>query len=484
MSDPALIKIRIKRNIKFIIKEDFSLWTKKYVPTDLNSFYCNVDAVYTLHSLLKNQDDKTPIILIGNSGTGKTVSAKVVSDLCGYTTIIHAGSELRLNNEIKTIVENAEGSINILDMLKNAKNKKPILIIFDEIDLLTGSSIKDLNNILKKKINLKIICISNKNTDKAIKNIIKLSNCVTFKHVKETELTSLLTHILKQEKLELNKLDISKIICLANGDIRQLLHILHYIKLESNSDIDSLLANYNKKDKDQPVFYASQKILSTNLNMKEIDYFVGFEKYLIPLLVQENYLDYTHPFDRNYHNISEFISNSDIILKCIKSGQNWELSPVYAVMGCHLPSYYINNQINKHVNPRTPLRYTSLLTQNSVKSCKKKVFMKVKDQNHNIDPTSIQYISEIILKEISKDLEHLSNCDDISVCHEATLHGSKDTEAHVETLYNGIELLKSYNHDYNDLDNFVKLNNSYNKDYKSIINVKNKKLLKKYWDTV
>lgn len=514
MCDTPLIKIRIKRNIKFIIKEDFSLWTKKYVPTNLNSFYCNVHAVYALHSLLKNHDNKKPIILIGNSGTGKTVSAKVISQLCGYNPMIYTGSELRLNNQIKTIVENAKGSINILDMLKNANNKKPTLIIFDEIDLLTTSGIKDLYDILKKKVNLHIICICNKNTDKTIKNIIKLSNCIKFKHVRENELTSLLNHILKQEKMELNKFDISKIISLANGDIRQFLLILHYIKSESNSNVDNLLVNYTKKDKDQHVFYASEKILSSKLNMKEIDYFLGFEKYLIPLLLQENYLDYVDPFDTNYHYISESISNSNIILKCIKSGQNWDLSPAYAITGCHIPTYHIN----KHPNQIIPLRYTSLLTQNSVRSCKKKVYIKVKEKIHNIDPMSTQYISEIILKEISKDLKYLSNCDNIiedpprglsvrnSTSNIEDLRGMSVRNNFVVgprdiplggmsvrtplgsdfegTFRNGVHLLKSYNFDYNDLDNFVKLNKSFNKDYKSITTIKNKKLLKKYWNEV
>ncbi|CAG8479853.1 1511_t:CDS:10 [Cetraspora pellucida] len=237
-----------------------------------------------------DRPEKKILLLTGPSGCGKTTLAHVVATHCGYNIVEINASDDRTGQVIKNRIKDA------LETQSVVFNKKPNLIIIDEIDGVSGSgdenfvkllldlvdgekqSSRDVNQLTskgtkkgKKKKSAKkpllrpIICICNDQYTAALRPLKAYAKVVNFKRIQSNRLANRLKEICDREKLSV---DISTLFMLAGsaeGDIRNCLTTLQFIKQSSNVVTKELISktSIGRKDTNKSYFTIWEEIFQT-----------------------------------------------------------------------------------------------------------------------------------------------------------------------------------------------------------------------------
>ncbi|RHZ90109.1 hypothetical protein Glove_8g29 [Diversispora epigaea] len=210
-----------------------------------------------------NRPEKKVLMLTGPPGYGKTTLAHVVARHCGYDVLEINASDDRTGQVIKSKITNA------LEIHSINQNKKPILIIIDEIDGVSSSGEENFIKLLvdlidiekpqssnpaivkkgikgiktnKKQRNIKrkqllrpIICICNDQYAPVLRPLRNHAKVVQLKKSNNNRLTKRLMQICERENLSA---DMSALFFLAEsteGDLRNCLTILQFINQNFNS---------------------------------------------------------------------------------------------------------------------------------------------------------------------------------------------------------------------------------------------------------
>ncbi|CAJ0651998.1 8210_t:CDS:2, partial [Entrophospora sp. SA101] len=190
------------------------------------------------------------LLLAGPPGSGKTTLAHVVAHHCGYNPIEINASDDRTGKTVSNLIKDALESQSIVF------NKKPSLIIIDEIDgvsstgdqnfikllidLISSSDIYLPNAIATKaddqKSNKKpkkrnqllrpIICICNDQYAPVLRPLRTIAQVFQFKIPPSTIVANRLKEICKIEKISVDMRTLSHLAESADGDIRSCLNNL------------------------------------------------------------------------------------------------------------------------------------------------------------------------------------------------------------------------------------------------------------------
>ena len=130
---------------------------------------------------------KKGIFIIGDNGAGKTTFIKNLLKKYNIDSIYFDGTDIRSSNFIENLYENNSSNMNVISLF----NKKPktITIIIDDVDSINNSDKIILNNLIKlirqkktkkqkqeRRTNSSIIFIGNKDSEKKIKELMKVCN--------------------------------------------------------------------------------------------------------------------------------------------------------------------------------------------------------------------------------------------------------------------------------------------------------------------
>ncbi|CAG8743103.1 16355_t:CDS:10, partial [Racocetra persica] len=257
-----------------------------------------------------DRPEKKILLLTGPPGCGKTTLAHVVATHCRYNIVEINASDDRTGQVIKNRIKDA------LETQSVVFNKKPNLIIIDEIDGVSGSgdenfvkllldlvdgekqSSRDVNQLTskgtktskiffcdivviyclnnhglsgKKKKSAKrpllrpIICICNDQYTAALRPLKAHAKVVNFKRMQSNRLANRLKEICDREKLSA---DISTLFVLAEsaeGDMRNCLTTLQFIKQSSNVVTKELISktSIGRKDTNKSFFTIWEEIFQT-----------------------------------------------------------------------------------------------------------------------------------------------------------------------------------------------------------------------------
>ena len=170
------------------------------------------------------------------------------------------------------------------------------------------------------RYNNPIICISNEDFDKKINDLKKECEVIRFVKPKKSELYDLIVKICKEEGKEITDDIIFKIVDFSQHDIRKLLGLLEFYFKNKTINVDEFLETQKMKNIHSNLFDSCLKILTEDLEEKDI--LRIFEEYnvVINQIIHENllnnYQNYKGTEDQKLDNLEknyEAIAYGDIL---------------------------------------------------------------------------------------------------------------------------------------------------------------------------
>jgi replication factor C subunit 1 len=237
------------------------------------------------------------------------------------------------------------------DSIFRSKHPKTVLIM-DEVDGMSAGDRGGVADLIAsiKISKIPIICICNDRYSQKLKSLVNYCLPLNYRKPTKQQMAKRLMHIAKAEGLEINEIALEELAERVNGDIRLAVNQLQYMSLSMSvikyDDIRQRLLS-SAKDEDISPFTAVDKLFGYNggkLRMDErIDLSMS-DPDLVPLLIQENYLNY-RPSGKDeakrmdlLARAAESIADGDIINVQIRRYRQWQLSQSCCVASSILPA--------------------------------------------------------------------------------------------------------------------------------------------------
>jgi replication factor C subunit 1 len=140
----------------------------RFKPTSLNQIIGNNQSVKSLVEFLENWKDsqkQKAALISGPPGIGKTTTAAIVSQLCGYEVIEFNASDTRnqksLEEHVSDMLDNRTITEFQTGVSKSKKSKKQVLVM-DEVDGMSSGDrggLTQLNKLIKiSKVSQVVMC--------------------------------------------------------------------------------------------------------------------------------------------------------------------------------------------------------------------------------------------------------------------------------------------------------------------------------------
>uniref|UniRef100_A0A7N2KMT6 Replication factor C subunit 1 n=1 Tax=Quercus lobata TaxID=97700 RepID=A0A7N2KMT6_QUELO len=378
-----------KHKTKTVAKSDLT-WTEKYKPKVPNDIIGNQSLVKQLHDWLrswneqfldtgnkkkgKKQNDsgaKKAVLLSGTPGIGKTTSAKLVSQMLGFQAIEVNASDSRGKadakiekgiggsnaNSIKELVSNEALSVN----MDRSKHPKTVLIM-DEVDGMSAGDRGGIADLIAsiKISKIPIICICNDRYSQKLKSLVNYCLLLSFRKPTKQQMAKRLMQVATAEGLQVNQIALEELAERVNGDMRMAINQLQYMSLSMSviqyDDIRQRLLS-SAKDEDISPFTAVDKLFGFNAGKLRMDERIDLsmsDPDLVPLLIQENYINYRPSSAGKDDNgikrmnliarAAESIGDGDIFNVQIRRYRQWQLSQSSSLASSIIPAALLHGQ--------------------------------------------------------------------------------------------------------------------------------------------
>jgi DNA polymerase III delta prime subunit len=477
------------------------LWTELYKPTTSNDLACGkkisdsikdwlnnweiqkIKALHILSQRISKRKSKSEkelpkscALIVGPVGVGKTTTANVIIDECGYCVYKLNLTGVKNVKGLTEMINSAVKSTNITDLIDGKKQKK-IVVVIDGLESITTSIEKSVIKSLQKENDTNwyfpIIFISDEKHNKLLVEFIKV--CLKFKFYAPAPfiLDKIMTKIMVENKMFVDNKETNDIIIdHCQKDIRRLVNTLQELyniyntKKLTSSKIKEYCMMSQRKDLDVGLFDATKNLLYKYESIENCMLLFNKAKVLLPLMVQQNYMSAT--IDKAKRNglthkdalktmmeVSESLSNGDIAENYVYAEQNWGAQDIHGQHTCVETSFYMSKLDNKDVdvdNLFVNLGYAFDLNRTSIKNINKKNIANTDECFRNLNIFDYLYIN-IILKTLLSE----------------------------NKLKKFIKLLKGYNIKIEHIESLLKIDKikkSKNKTY--ILTSKQKNILSKY----
>ena len=208
------------------------MFTQKYFPKNLKEIHGQDIAVERLKF---NVSNKTPTILHGTTGTGKTSSVYALANELNYEILEINASDFRNKAQIDSIIGGAAQQQSLL--------QKGKIILIDELDGISGQKdrggLQAINKLLPL-IKHPIILISNDIWDRKFSTLRKKFELIEFQQLDHTIVLEVLKNIAGKEEIKFNEQDLKFLARSSKGDLRAALTDLQISTENKNLNLDLL----------------------------------------------------------------------------------------------------------------------------------------------------------------------------------------------------------------------------------------------------
>jgi replication factor C subunit 1 len=338
------------------------LWVDKYAPQSLNDFVGNASTVKKITEWLSKWKSNSPpsggykpsnfpgrggnteakaVLLSGSPGIGKSLLARLACQASGFQLIEYNASDYRSKASVDLIgsslshssftFSSSRGNDHMIHLGKQC-------LVMDEVDGMSAGDRGGNQALIKmiKDTSIPIICICNDRMNSKVRSLANYCYDLKMGRPTKPEVMKRAKQIISAEKANADVPEsvIDQIVDGADCDIRQVIN-----QLEGDSfNWKSTVASFEKKDKSTTLtpFEACRSIIAPSPSMTLNDrldmFFVDYD--LIPLLIQQNYLKCFQPGEFSKIPFSaNLISFGDVISRTIRAEQNWNLLPVFGLIG-------------------------------------------------------------------------------------------------------------------------------------------------------
>ena len=241
-----------------------SLWVDKYKPKKISDIIGNKIQIKQAKLWLNNfrnkvKGTKLALFISGPPGIGKTTLSHLILKAFEYDVIEFNASDVRNQKLVRENLKNIMGKVSISKLMGgNLMNG----IIMDEVDGLSSGDKGGISELIsfinpnknkrgKNKIELEynnpIICISNNDSDKKMRDLKKECEIIKFVYPKKNELYTNSLKILQKEKKEIDEDKLLELLMFCQNDIRKLISTLEYYFTKQNNDNKNFLDTLDKK---------------------------------------------------------------------------------------------------------------------------------------------------------------------------------------------------------------------------------------------
>jgi hypothetical protein len=350
----AKIKVNNKKiNLKIDLKIDENLVNESDNDCDNESDSPREQPTKS-KSRIVNNPQRSCLLVTGNHGIGKTCMIYAIANNLDLNIFSIDLKNLNQSKNIKQLIENILQNNDICSIMLEKKKKRKIILI-DEIETFFSNIDKNIIQALLKYNQLTwkcpIILISN-NQHSKINNYIKtLAYEIKILNPASDQMFELLVKIAHNEHIKFQGENCAHLLINhAQNDYRQLIFTLqdlasiHNDEIITYNDVNEYISFSQKKDIDTDIYKITSKLFSNYPGIDESITIYETEKTLIPLMIQQNYINYLDNSNDLLNDIADSISMGDIVENYIYGDQNWDLKDIHGFYACALPAYYINKR--------------------------------------------------------------------------------------------------------------------------------------------
>jgi hypothetical protein len=326
--------------------------------------------------------DKSCSIIIGPHGSGKTSMVMTILEERKYNINVINFEKINKIDDIEDFINKISKSDICTLMLNKDKNLKKVIVIDNVENIITTNEKTFIINLVKfneQNWLCPIIFICNDTHNKIINFIKKTAYKIILYYPSNESMSTVFYKIASKEKLKFKNEDIcNKLIKYSDNDLRFLISILEAIKNIYNNKVfdennfNNFIMTRKMKDQDLTIFNATKKLLYSYESIDEIIRIFETEKIIIPLMIQQHYVNLLQCKDINLINrIASSLSKGDVIENYIYEHNAYDIRDTQAFFQCINPSFILSNALNSKKNSidnfNTNLKYPIDLNKTSIK---------------------------------------------------------------------------------------------------------------------
>ena len=342
-----------------------------------------------LNHFNNNKNDlsvKRGIYIYGESGCGKTFFINNLLRKLNYDIIYFDSSGSRNKSILDIITKYNMGTSNILSLFK--KEKRNIAIIMDEIDGMNNGDKGGINSLIKlirpkktKKQKIEeitnniIICISNYQVDKKIKELMKICHSFELKSPTDNEIKEIIKNQIPQ--LYNNKELLDNSINYCNNNLRKI-NLLYKFYINNINNLEyfkNIIDINNSKKIDYDTKNITSILINKKYNIEQQSYLINEnDRTIIGLLFHENIIDQLQKFKNKNNAISIYLTilnntcYGDYIDRITFQKQIWQFNEMSSIIKILSNNYEYHNYLENNclkIDKIKDIRFTKVLTKYS-----------------------------------------------------------------------------------------------------------------------
>ncbi|KAM0686255.1 Chromosome transmission fidelity protein 18 [Conglomerata obtusa] len=235
-------------------------WTEKYKPKQLTDFSYKNNAHLNALKWLKNWNKKTNfLVLIGQSGIGKTALVHTISRIYGYNVIEYNGGDDKTLEQARTL---------LLQSKTTSFNNKKKLFLIDDVEGFGDKAFYEKIFENHCKIASPIVFCANNLYDGVLYKYKQFCNIV-YLNLTTKDFTEAITRIIIAEEIKIDSKAINALVSNCNYDQRAATNSLQIVKQKNKQYItEKQLSKYNFYNKN--LFKTCTEIFKNNFGQNKL----------------------------------------------------------------------------------------------------------------------------------------------------------------------------------------------------------------------